>query len=65
VVSAWMGARYTLQNGGSGGIQVFGGGLFQEESLWGSGYGYGFIRVRMWFRQGATVVVIMNGECRC
>jgi hypothetical protein len=29
MVSTWMGARYTLQNGGSGGIQVFGGGILQ------------------------------------
>ena len=55
-----MGARYTLQNGGSVQTLVFGGGLFQTESLWGSGYGCGFIRERMMFRPGTTVVVVMN-----
>jgi hypothetical protein len=27
--------------------------------------GWGFIQLRMWFRLGTTVVVVMNGGCRC
>jgi hypothetical protein len=55
VVSTWMGARYTLQNGGSVTTLVLGGGLFQVESLWSSG---------TYCPQGDVVSYGDDGGCR-
>jgi hypothetical protein len=54
-----MGARYTLQNGGSGGILVNGGGLLQLESLrcWGLS-----VNVRASFRPVTTLSGTANLE---
>jgi hypothetical protein len=65
MVSTWMGARYTLQNGGNVVTLVFGGVLFQAEFLWNFGFVCGFIREWMKFRAGKTVAVVMNGGCLC
>jgi hypothetical protein len=57
-----MGDCYTLQNGGRVVTLVFGGGQFQAESLWSSGYRYGFSRERMMFRPGTVLVVVFNSR---
>jgi hypothetical protein len=53
-----MGDRYTLENGGSGGILAFGKEVFFRLSLFGAQvYGCGFVQERRWLSLGTANAV--------